>query len=76
VNRDWIVSIINEVSKRYSSLGVQFSNKKQLYGQPGQVSKNIVSILKKEFDNGDANFYPWLHQRLGLWRESQAPGYL
>ncbi|MFL6440447.1 MAG: hypothetical protein ACJ702_00650 [Nitrososphaeraceae archaeon] len=40
--------------------------KKSLYGQPGQVSKSIVKIIKKDFEDGNANFYPWLHQRINL----------
>jgi hypothetical protein len=32
--------------------------------------------VKKEFENGDANFYPWLHQRLGLWKEKQGLDYM
>ncbi|MFL6339405.1 MAG: hypothetical protein ACJ718_09950 [Nitrososphaeraceae archaeon] len=50
--------------------------KKSLYGQPGQVSKSIVKIIKKEFEDGDANFYPWLHQRINLWREKQLLDYM
>ncbi len=76
VNRQWIVSVIDEAHRKSSELGMQLSNKKPLYGRPGQVSKKIISILKKEFDNGDANFYPWLHQRLGLWKEKHTLGYM
>lgn len=72
----WIVSIIEEANRDASKLGASLLKKKQLYGRPGKVSRKIISILKKEFENGDANFYPWLHQRLGLWKEKQAPGYL
>jgi UDP-N-acetylglucosamine 2-epimerase (non-hydrolysing) len=76
VNSHWIVSMLNEAYRKPSELGQQLSKKKQLYGQPGQVSKKIINIVKKEFDSGEANFYPWLHQRLGLWKERQALGYL
>jgi UDP-N-acetylglucosamine 2-epimerase (non-hydrolysing) len=76
VNSHWIVSMLNEAYRKPSKLGQQLSKKKPLYGQPGQVSKKIISIVKKEFDSGEANFYPWLHQRLGLWKERQALGYL
>jgi len=76
VNSHWIVSIINEAHRKSSELGAQLSNKKQLYGRPGQVSSKIIRILKKEFENGGTNFYPWLHQRLGLWEDKQALGYL
>jgi UDP-N-acetylglucosamine 2-epimerase (non-hydrolysing) len=68
--------MLNEAYRKPSELGQQLSKKKQLYGQPGQVSKKIINIVKKEFDSGEANFYPWLHQRLGLWKERQALGYL
>jgi UDP-N-acetylglucosamine 2-epimerase (non-hydrolysing) len=72
----WIVAMVKEAHEKESKLGIQLKHKKQIYGRPGQVSKNIIKIIKKEFENGDANFYPWLHQRLGLWKESQGLGYL
>ena len=76
VNSHWIVSIINEANRKPGELGAQLSHKKQLYGRPGQVSSKIIRMLKKEFENGDTNFYPWLHQRLGLWKDRHALGYL
>jgi UDP-N-acetylglucosamine 2-epimerase (non-hydrolysing) len=76
VNRHWLTSMVEEVHRKGSELGAELSKKKQLYGKPGQVSKKIVSILKKEFEGGEVNFYPWLHQRLGLWKENQVIGYL
>jgi UDP-N-acetylglucosamine 2-epimerase len=72
----WIVSIISEAYNREEGLGMKLRRKKQIYGRPGQVSKSIISIVKKEFENGDANFYPWLHQRLGLWKEGQGLDYM
>jgi hypothetical protein len=27
--------------------------------------------MKKEFEDGNPNFYPWLHQRINLWKEKQ-----
>ena len=72
----WIVSMVKEAHDRAGGLGMRLTNKKQIYGRPGQVSKNIVRIIKKEFENGDANFYPWLHQRLGLWKEKQGLDYM
>ena len=72
----WIVSIVNEAYDMEEGLGMKLRHKKQIYGQPGQVSKSIIKIIKKEFENGDANFYPWLHQRLGLWKEKQGVDYL
>ncbi|MGI0045399.1 MAG: hypothetical protein ACRD47_16995, partial [Nitrososphaeraceae archaeon] len=44
-------------------------NKRRIYGSPGQVSATIIQVLKKSFED-DHSFYPWLHQRLGLWKES------
>ena len=55
---------------------MQLKKKKRIYGQPGKVSKEIVRVIKKEFENGDANFYPWLHQRIGLWKERQVIEYM
>ena len=72
----WIVSIVNEAYNREEGLGLKLRRKKQIYGKPGQVSKNIIKLIEKEFENGDANFYPWLHQRLGLWKEGQGLDYM
>jgi UDP-N-acetylglucosamine 2-epimerase len=73
----WIASIVNEAYDREEEgLGMKLRRKKQIYGRPGQVSKSIINIIKKEFENGDANFYPWLHQRLGLWKEGQGLDYM
>jgi UDP-N-acetylglucosamine 2-epimerase (non-hydrolysing) len=72
----WISAIVNEAYDREEGLGLKLRHKKQIYGRPGQVSKNIIKIIKKEFENGDANFYPWLHQRLGLWKEGQGLDYM
>jgi UDP-N-acetylglucosamine 2-epimerase len=76
LNPGWITSIVNEAYDREEGLGLKLLRKKQIYGRPGQVSKSIIKIIKKEFENGDANFYPWLHQRLGLWKEGQGLDYL
>jgi UDP-N-acetylglucosamine 2-epimerase len=76
LNADWIVSMVNEAYNREEGLGLKLRRKKQIYGRPGYVSKSIIRIIKKEFENGDANFYPWLHQRLGLWKESQGFKYM
>jgi len=72
----WIVSMVNEAHNREEGLGLKLRHKKQIYGRPGHVSKSIIRIIKKEFENGDANFYPWLHQRLGLWKEDQGLDYM
>jgi UDP-N-acetylglucosamine 2-epimerase (non-hydrolysing) len=76
LNAGWIVSMVKEAYNREDGLGLKLRHKKQIYGKPGTVSKNIIRIIKKEFENGDANFYPWLHQRLGLWRENQGINYM
>ena len=76
VNPTWITAIIDEAFERNQGLGFQLKKKKKIYGQPGKVSREIVKIIKKEFENGDANFYPWLHQRIGLWKEKQVIEYM
>jgi UDP-N-acetylglucosamine 2-epimerase len=76
LNAGWIVSMVNEAYNSQEGLGLKLRHKKQIYGKPGHVSKSIIRIIKKEFENGDANFYPWLHQRLGLWKESQRINYM
>jgi UDP-N-acetylglucosamine 2-epimerase len=76
LNAGWIVSMVNEAYNSQEGLGLKLRHKKQIYGKPGHVSKSIIRIIKKEFENGDANFYPWLHQRLGLWKESRGINYM
>jgi UDP-N-acetylglucosamine 2-epimerase (non-hydrolysing) len=76
LNAGWIVSMVEEAYKREEGLGLKLRHKKQIYGTPGDVSKKIIRIIKKEFENGDANFYPWLHQRLGLWKEGEGFNYM
>lgn len=76
VNSKWITSIINEAFNREEGLGMILKNKKPIYGQPGQVSKSIVKIIKKEFEDGNPNFYPWLHQRINLWKEKESLNYM
>jgi UDP-N-acetylglucosamine 2-epimerase (non-hydrolysing) len=76
LNRTWISAMAREAHEKGEGLGLQLRKKKQIYGRPGQVSKKIIRIIKKEFENGDANFYPWLHQRLGLWKEKQSISYM
>jgi UDP-N-acetylglucosamine 2-epimerase (non-hydrolysing) len=49
---------------------------KKIYGKPGEVSKKIVKILKKEFKNDENNFFPWLHQRFNYWNEDDKFEYL
>jgi UDP-N-acetylglucosamine 2-epimerase (non-hydrolysing) len=76
VNPHWITSIVKETYHRNEALGLILKNKKSIYGNPGQVSKSIIKIIKKEFEDGDANFYPWLHQRINLWRERKLLDYM
>ena len=76
VSSSWITTLIDEAFNRKEGLGLELKKKRKIYGEPGKVSKNIVKIVKKEFENGDANFYPWLHQRIGLWKEKQIIEYL
>ena len=76
VNPRWMTSIVNEAYNRREGLGMRLKHKKQIYGKPGQVSKTIVKIIKKEFENGDTSFYPWLHQRINLWKEKQGLEYM
>ncbi len=71
VNPRWITSIVKEAFNRKEGLGMTLRNKKFIYGRPGQVSKLIVRTMKKEFEDGNPNFYPWLHQRINLWKEKQ-----
>jgi UDP-N-acetylglucosamine 2-epimerase len=70
VNPKWIVEIVRLVDNDKIPL---YSNnkKKKLYGEPGQVSPKVMNILKKHFDE-NYNFYPWLHNRLGLWKEQDS----
>jgi UDP-N-acetylglucosamine 2-epimerase len=76
INPHWITSIVKETYYRKEALGLLLKNKKSIYGKPGQVSKSIVKVIKKEFEDEDANFYPWLHQRINLWREKQLLNYM
>jgi UDP-N-acetylglucosamine 2-epimerase len=76
VNPHWITSLVKETYSRKEALGLILKKKKSIYGKPGQVSNSIVKIIKKEFEDGDANFYPWLHQRINLWRETQSLDYM
>jgi UDP-N-acetylglucosamine 2-epimerase len=67
VSPEWIVEVVKRVDQdkipQYSD-----KKKKKIYGEPGQVSPRVIDILKKHFDQ-NYNFYPWLHNRLGLWKE-------
>jgi UDP-N-acetylglucosamine 2-epimerase len=75
VSKEWVYSLVNQAFNLREELGVKMKNKKRLYGEPGKVSQNIIAILKKEFRKGDLNFFPWLHQRLRLWKENDGLNY-
>lgn len=76
INRSWMTKIVSMIYEKREQYGYNFNNKKQIYGKPGKVSKKIVKILKKEFENDENNFFPWLHQRLGYWSERNDFEYL
>ena len=63
---EWIVETVKLVDEGKVPF---LKNKKKIYGNPGQVSATIINVLKKSFED-DHSFYPWLHQRLGLWKET------
>jgi UDP-N-acetylglucosamine 2-epimerase (non-hydrolysing) len=76
VSSEWILSMIDKAFNRNENLGIHLRNKKRIFGEPGKVSKQIIRVLKKEFEEGVTNFYPWLHQRINLWKEDQTIDYL
>jgi UDP-N-acetylglucosamine 2-epimerase len=76
INAAWITKFVKTaMSER---LGAVLKKKKQIYGQPGHVSKDILTIINKHLnENGsDGSLYPWLHQRLKLWQEHENLQYL
>ena len=76
VNRDWLPKIVGMIYEKRENYGFNFNKKKQIYGKPGEVSKKIVKIIKKEFENNENNFFPWLHQRFNYWHEKDDFEYL
>jgi UDP-N-acetylglucosamine 2-epimerase len=76
INRMWLPKIISMVYEKGEDYGFNFKKKKQIYGKPGDVSKKIVKIMKKEFENRESNFFPWLHQRFNYWHEKDDFEYL
>ena len=68
LNAGWIVSMVEEAYNREEGLGLKLRHKKQIYGTPGDVSKNH-RIIKKEFENGDANFYLYCTRGWALERK-------
>jgi len=43
--------------------------KTKIYGEAGTVSRAIIKIINKHFEE-DHNFFPWLHNRLRLFKET------
>ena len=76
INRIWLPKIITMIYEKGVDYGFNFKKKKQIYGKPGEVSKKIVGIMKKEFENKESNFFPWLHQRFNYWHEKDDFDYL
>lgn len=76
INRSWLPKMVSEVYTKPERYGLIFNNKKQIYGQPGEVSGKIIKIIKHEFSNDESNFFPWLHQRFNYWHEKEDFDYL
>ncbi|HXT84900.1 MAG TPA: UDP-N-acetylglucosamine 2-epimerase [Verrucomicrobiae bacterium] len=76
VNRAWLYKIVKMIYEKREDYGFEFNKKKHIYGKPGEVSKKIIKILKKEFENDNNNFFPWLHQRFNYWQEKDDFEYL
>ncbi len=76
VNRNWLPKIVKMIYEKREDYGFNFKKKKQIYGKPGEVSKKIVKIIKKDFENNENNFFPWLHQRFNYWHEKDDFDYL
>jgi len=76
INRMWLPKMITMTYEKGVDYGFNFKKKKQIYGKPGEVSKKIVKIMKKEFENRESNFFPWLHQRFNYWHEKDDFDYL
>lgn len=73
INRGWVTEFVK--AARSERLGVLLKNKRPMYGQPGQVSRNIIKIMRdhiiKEKDDN-----PWFHHRLKLWKDYDNLEYL
>lgn len=76
INRFWLPQIVSRVYEKQENYGLLFNNKKQIYGKPGEVSPNIIRVMKQEFSNSESNFFPWLHQRFNYWHEKEDFDYL
>jgi UDP-N-acetylglucosamine 2-epimerase len=72
INRAWIIQFVK--SARSERLGAVLKNKRPIYGQPGEVSKNIIKIIKDSILKDEDK--PWFHHRLKLWKDSDNLEYL
>ena len=70
VDIDSVVRHLQKSSGTNQRRTISYSNKrkKKIYGEPGEISPKVMDIIKKHLDE-NYNFYPWLHNRLGLWKE-------
>ncbi|MGC2307387.1 MAG: hypothetical protein WA461_03215 [Nitrososphaeraceae archaeon] len=59
IDSSWIVDIVGwaDQGKLPNSTG---KPKDKIYGEPGTVSRAIIKIIKRHFEE-DHNFFPWLH---------------
>lgn len=74
LNPHWIREFV--MAAKDSDLGIELTrSKKQIYGRPGEVSKDIADIIKHHFQENE-NSYPWLHKRLNLWDDDEDFNYL
>jgi UDP-N-acetylglucosamine 2-epimerase (non-hydrolysing) len=76
ISRSWFTETISMIYENGENYGFDFNKKKQIYGKPGDVSKKIVRIIKKDFENDKNNFLPWLHQRFNYWGDEDKFEYL
>jgi UDP-N-acetylglucosamine 2-epimerase (non-hydrolysing) len=74
VSPEWIVKMIKYVENNKPTKQ-KLKTKKSIYGKPGEVSKKIIEILKKEHGT-DNSAFRWIHQRLRLWKEKSTLDYL
>ena len=68
IDSSWIVDIVRwaDQGKLPNSTSKQ---KNKIYGEPGTVSRAVIKIIKRHFEE-DHNFFPWLHNRLRLSKET------
>ncbi len=72
INHEWITQFVK--AARSERLGTLLKNKRPIYGQPGEVSKNITKIINKYIIKDSNN--PWFHHRLKLWKDYENLEYL